>query len=255
MPTTSTNPVQCALTAYWQQRAASYATANQAELRSQKAQCWADTILALAASSGPKRILDVGTGPGFLAIILAKSGHSLSAIDASDAMLAQASENAKQQQVEVQLLKGDAHQLPLPDNYFDLVVSRNVMWNLHNPAHAYSECCRVLKPYGKLIVFDANWYLHLFEERYRRGYATDRHNTLCKGISDHYSQTDTTTMEQIAKQLPLSQIMRPQWDVKLLLDFGMRTCMVDTQIWQQLWDEEEKINYHSTPMFVIVAQK
>ena len=46
------------------------------------------------------------------------------------------------------------------DNTFDMIVSRNVTWNLEHPDRAYYEWMRVLKPGGVLLNFDANWYHH-----------------------------------------------------------------------------------------------
>lgn len=62
-------------------------------------------------------------------------------------------------------------------------------------------------------------------------------------------------MERIARQLPLSQVKRPQWDMNTLLDIGFSHFIVDSRIGDFVWDEEEKINYGSTPMFMIHAQK
>nr|EKW0401208.1 SAM-dependent methyltransferase [Proteus mirabilis]EKW4513060.1 SAM-dependent methyltransferase [Proteus mirabilis] len=48
---------------------------------------------------------------------------------------------------------------------------------------------------------------------------------------------------------------RPQWDINTLLDIGFIRYSVDIRIGDHVWDEEEKINYGSTPMFMIHAQK
>lgn len=62
-------------------------------------------------------------------------------------------------------------------------------------------------------------------------------------------------MKKIAEVLPLSRKLRPQWDVVKLLDIGFSQCLVDTTISGKIWDDEEKVNYRSTPMFMIVAEK
>lgn len=243
------------ITDYWDNRAQGYSESNVAELHSDKSALWLDTILTLAPQKASLNILDIGTGPGFFAIILAKAGHNVTAIDATSAMLEQAKYNAKKQQLTIEFVNGDAHQLPFSDNQFDLVINRNVTWNLKDPLQAYKDWYRVLAPKGRLVIFDANWYLHLFNETYRQGYLDDRHNTQKMQVSDHYVNTDTKAMENIARQLPFSQILRPQWDANTLLNLGFSQCYIDTTIGEQLWSEEEKINYGSTPMFVIMAQK
>lgn len=81
---------------------------------------------------------------------------------------------------------------------FDVVVSRNLTWNLQEPAVAYKEWCRVLKKGGLLLNFDANWYGYLFDEKKRQAYEEDRKNTQELGVEDHYVGTDIDAMERIA---------------------------------------------------------
>lgn len=255
MPANTHNELLKSVTDYWDNRAQGYSESNIAELNSHKRELWLETILKLAPQQPCLKVLDIGTGPGFFAIILAKAGHEVTAVDATQAMLNQARENADQQQVTIELISSDVHTLPFDDNQFDLIVSRNVTWNLKNPVQAYQEWYRVLKPQGRMITFDANWYLHLFDEAYRKGYLSDRENTLKMQVNDHYVNTDTQAMEQIARQLPLSQQLRPQWDAKTLLDMGVSQCFIDITVGECLWSQEEKVNYASTPMFVVVVQK
>ncbi len=44
--------------------------------------------------------------------------------------------------------------MEFPDETFDLVISRNLIWNLDDPKAAYREWLRVLKPERKLMIFD-----------------------------------------------------------------------------------------------------
>jgi len=62
-------------------------------------------------------------------------------------------------------------------------------------------------------------------------------------------------MESIAKKLPLSSRCRPQWDLEVLNSFAVSKVKSDPDVWKQVWSEEEKINYNSTPMFSIYAIK
>ena len=243
------------VTRYWNIRAESYSESNQQELLSEKQQKWRHLLLGHIKEGGTLKVLDIGTGPGFFAILLALSGHDVTAIDATEGMLLEAKQNAQTHQANIQFIRGDVHQLPFASEQFDLVVSRNVTWNLKAPQKAYSEWFRVLKPGGSLINFDANWYLHLFDENYWQGFVADRERSIEKQVEDHYVNTDTKEMERIARQLPLSQIKRPQWDINTLLEVGFSRYMIDTRIGDFVWNEEEKINYGSTPMFMIHAQK
>ena len=62
-------------------------------------------------------------------------------------------------------------------------------------------------------------------------------------------------MERIALQVPLSKISRPQWDVKTLREAGLLGIRTDTEIWKTVWSEEERLNYQSTPMFMVTGVK
>lgn len=74
-------------------------------------------------------------------------------------------------------------------------------------------------------------------------------------LDDHYLCTDIERMERIALQVPLSKIHRPQWDVKTLRNTGLMGIHTDTEIWKTVWSEEERLNYQSTPMFMVTGVK
>ena len=59
-------------------------------------------------------------------------------------------------------------------------------------------------------------------------------------------------MEQIALRIPLSNVMRPAWDRAVLSKLGMEVS-TDVQAWDRVWSEEEKINFASTPLFLVHA--
>ena len=105
---------------------------------------------------------------------------------------------------------------------------------------AYSEWYRVLKKDGVLFNFDANWYDHLFDEKKRQAYEEDRKIVAKAHIDDHYTCTDIDAMENIARQVPLSGINRPDWDREILTKIGFTTINIIPDIWQQVWSDEEK---------------
>ena len=240
---------------YWTNRAKGYSQTNQDELATDKRKIWQKLILSHAPNKNKLRILDIGTGPGFLAITLALAGHEVTAVDVTQAMIDQAKDNASQYRVKVNFVLSDVHCLPFDDNHFDLIVLRNVTWNLSNPTVAYQEWFRVLNSQGKLLNFDANWYLFLFNKDLYSQYMQDRQNTMNYGIEDHYRQTNTQEMERIAKLLPLSKEIRPEWDMNILQSIGYKNIHIHNDISKIVWDEIEQINYHSTPMFLIAAEK
>ena len=80
----------------------------------------------------------------------------------------------------------DGSKLDFEDNTFDVVISRNLTWNLEHPDVAYREWVRVLKVGGRLLNFDANWYGYLYDEEKRLSYEEDRKSVESEHLDDHY---------------------------------------------------------------------
>ena len=243
------------LKSYWGVRSESYSRQNIEELNNWKRDAWRNLILQHAPAKESVKILDVGTGPGFFAILLAKEGYDVTAVDYTEAMLSQARKNAGGLADRIHFFRMDAQKLDFPDGTFDAVISRNLTWNLEEPQKAYSEWMRVLKEGGRLLNFDANWYHHLFDEEKRREYEADRRQVETLQVEDHYTCTDIDAMEEIARQVPMSRIMRPAWDLEILKDYAAGKVQADEQVWRRVWDQTEKVNYASTPMFLVSAVK
>lgn len=89
----------------------------------------------------------------------------------------------------------------------------------------------------------------------RQGYELDRKRVEEMDFEDHYTCTDIDRMEGIARKLPLSRKMRPEWDVSVLENYRISRVQTDPEVWRRVWSEEEKANYGSTPMFSVMAVK
>ena len=69
------------------------------------------------------------------------------------------------------------------------------------------------------------------------------------------SYTHLDVYKRQARNLPLSRTMRPQWDAAVLLNIGFKKVMIEQDMGDRVWDDEEQVNYASTPMFMIAATK
>lgn len=245
------------IVSYWGNRAEGYSEYNREELAGEKGPAWIQEIQKYLPEkeNSEIKILDIGTGPGFFAILLAQEGYQVTAIDCTEEMLQEAQTNAGALASQITWKRMDAQKLDFADKSFDLVVSRNLTWVLEEPELAYREWHRVLKPQGVMVNFDANWYRYLYDEEMRKGYEADRAATEAKQVRDEYINTDIDAMEEIARKVPLSRTLRPQWDEQVLKTAGFSSVETDTEIWQNLWTEDEKVNFASTPMFRIAAMK
>jgi arsenite methyltransferase len=126
-----------------------------------------EQLLDQLALKGDEKVLDVGCGRGLLAIGAAKrlktgkvTGIDLwNPQDLSGNSADAAKENAKAEGVadRVRFETGDARKLVYPDSHFDAVISANAFHTLaddHEREQALHETLRVLKPGGRLVIFD-----------------------------------------------------------------------------------------------------
>jgi SAM-dependent methyltransferase len=90
-------------------------------------------------------VLDVGTGTGRAAMLLARDGAQVTAVDASEEMLAVAREQAAAERLSIRFVPGDAHHLDFSDRSFDLVVSLRVLMHTPDWQQCVGELCRVAR--------------------------------------------------------------------------------------------------------------
>jgi ubiquinone/menaquinone biosynthesis C-methylase UbiE len=118
------------------------------------------------------KALDMGTGPGFVAIEVAKllkgTGGRVVGMDLSQAMLALAAENAAKAGLNGILAwrEGDVKAMPFDDGEFDLIVSNDSLHHWDDPLPVFDEIARVLKDDGCCIIHDSkrlqHWWPWLF---------------------------------------------------------------------------------------------
>lgn len=207
---------------YWDTRAEGYSQTIHEQIADGQDDYFRELLRSCAPSGEELACLDVGCGPGFFSILLSQLGYSVTAFDYSEGMLSQARENFEEMGVEADTMQGDAQNLPFEDNIFDYIVSRNLVWNLEQPEQAYREWVRVLKPGGRIFVADANHYLFYFDNDYL-------HSKLMHEVTshDHTHGVDPTPINEIARDLPLSKVLRPKWDIEKLLELCMVRLAVD----------------------------
>ena len=116
-----------------------------------------DTLERLAVQSG-ERVLDIGSGPGFLAEALAEktgSGGEVVGVDVSPQMVDRAEARKEHDWLRYQL--ADATALPFGDNSFDAVVSTQVAEYVPDIEAFCSQVHRVLKPNGRGLILATDW--------------------------------------------------------------------------------------------------
>lgn len=240
---------------YWNNRANTYSDSIKEEMNCFKKEVWSKLIKDKVADKENVKVLDVGTGPGFFAIIMAQMGYDVTAIDSSETMLQEAKCNAELAGVKVDFVKSDVEELQSLNKSFDLIISRNVTWTLKEPEKAYTEWFNLLKEDGRLVIFDANWYLRLTNSESEEEYEKNIKSAEIRGFKNKASETQSKECEKIAKSLPMTYNLRPEWDEKVLRQCGFKRITIEKNISDIIYTEEEKIAYKTTPMFSICAYK
>lgn len=104
----------------------------------------------------PLRVLELACGTGEVTRLVHDLGHDVTALDFSEAMLAVA--RAKHAgKPRLRFLLADAGQTMEPAARYDAVLCRHLVWTLTEPEAAFADWHRVLRPGGRLLVYDGDW--------------------------------------------------------------------------------------------------
>lgn len=118
-------------------------------------------ILAALSLKPGEDVLDIGSGPGFLACEMSEVAGpdgSVTGIDPSQSMLSIARGRSRSaDSAPVEFRPGEATALPCAGGSFDAVTSTQVYEYVHDVPAALAEACRVLRPGGRLLVLDTDW--------------------------------------------------------------------------------------------------
>lgn len=232
---------------YWTVRAHDFSTVRKNELCNEMGKKWLYEIKKFLPDNKRLHILDVGTGTGFFAILLADAGHQVDGIDLTPAMLEEGRTLAEQYHLKITFREMDAQALSYEDAVFDVVVSRNLTWTLPDPQKAYQEWFRVLKPGGILLNFDADYVKNVYS-----------HSTQnCKVAQDspygHIGMNEALQQEndEITLSMDIGDV-RPAWDQRILMKIGFGDCQIDQTVGQRILG---KLDLEHAPMFGISARK
>lgn len=146
------------LNAYWSLRAPAYDDFQQSPDRVELDRAAWSEAFAAALPPAPADVLDLGTGSGYVAMLLADLDHRVTATDLADGMLERAREHAAQTDNPPQFLPGDAVAPAFAAESFDAITNRFLMWTLREPKEALANWKRLLRPGGVLAVVDSTWF-------------------------------------------------------------------------------------------------
>ncbi|WP_026478675.1 class I SAM-dependent methyltransferase [Alkaliphilus transvaalensis] len=238
----------------WKISAEGYSEFIKDELSNEQKEKWTSIILENAPKEGKLKILDVGTGPGFFSTILSLAGHDVVGIDASEDMIKCAIVNAKMAGATPEFVVMDSHDVTFPDESFDMIISRNVVWTLVNPKGVYKDWLRLLKKGGRVLVFDADWLADCRDESVKLQREKDREEYIKVYGEPKVSYKDAEKARGWRVELPLASEVRPNWDIKTMEELGY-SSVKHRIISDRVYDEERLLLNRSVPMFMVQGDK
>jgi len=145
--------IQGRITAFWNAVAGDYDAdpGNVAAPGTPAYAAWAQAIRSVLPNA-PSDVLDLGTGTGYVASIVAELGHRVTGLDLSEKMLAVARAKALDARLEVSFETGDAVAPPLPAASFDVVIARSLIWTLRELQTAFCAWHALLRSGGRVVV-------------------------------------------------------------------------------------------------------
>jgi SAM-dependent methyltransferase len=109
---------------------------------------FAAPLLDAANVTQGTRVLDLATGPGYVAAQAAERGASVVGVDVAAAMISV----ARRLHPDIDFREADVHELPFEDGSFDVVVGNFLIMHLGRPEHALAGFVRVLRPGGRIAL-------------------------------------------------------------------------------------------------------
>jgi SAM-dependent methyltransferase len=163
-------------------------------------------------------ILDVGCGTGFLSLLLARLGYTVTGIDLSGPMRAEALRKAREMGLAIDVAEGDAEAPDFAPHSFDAVISRHLVWTLPDPAKALRAWEKVLKPGGRVVIIDGVWTPRNLASRVRH-FFVDLIRWLKR--NRHHSSWKKEYVQSVS-HLPFFGGAEPEKIEKLLRDGGFK---------------------------------
>lgn len=154
---------------YWSSRAATFDLSPGHEIFGEdERQAWHRLIERHLGPGDGRRALDLASGTGVISRLLCETGFIVTGLDFAEPMLERARAKHRALGSNASFVIGDAEDTRLPDDSFDAIVTRHLVWTLPDPRAAFADWLRVLKPGGSVLIVDADMAARSMRQRLMR---------------------------------------------------------------------------------------
>jgi demethylmenaquinone methyltransferase/2-methoxy-6-polyprenyl-1,4-benzoquinol methylase len=120
---------------------------------------WRKKVLSLVAEKNPDSVLDIATGTGDLAILMASTkANKIIGLDISAGMLSVGRKKIEERKLsqKIEMILADSENMPFEDNSFDAITVAFGVRNFENLEKGLTEILRVLKPNGIFVILETS---------------------------------------------------------------------------------------------------
>lgn len=120
---------------------------------------WRKKVVKLVSEVNPKKILDIATGTGDLALMMAElNPDKIVGLDISPGMLEVGKQKVNKANLsdKIEMVVGDSENIPFEDNTFDAITVSFGVRNFENLDKGLTEIYRVLRPGGKFVILETS---------------------------------------------------------------------------------------------------
>ncbi len=211
---------------YWSNRAETFDLSVGHEIFSDDERAAWHTLIRRHLGDGKGRaVLDLASGTGVISRLLSEIGFKVTGLDFSEPMLERARRKHKALNNGATFVIGDAEDTRQPDNHFDAITNRHLVWTLPDPRAAFADWLRVLKPGGKVLIVDADMMPRTFQQRIGRKVAA-----WLKARAAHPTTTpgmDRETHDRILQRVYFAKGAQPEAIAALLAEAGFTDIVID----------------------------
>ncbi|MCY0093718.1 class I SAM-dependent methyltransferase [Hoeflea ulvae] len=217
--------------AYWSLRAESFDSQPGHEIFSEPERAaWHQLIIRHLGPGEQRRVLDLASGTGVVAHLLDDLGFEVTGMDWAEPMLARARAKARLRERPLRFLMGDAEKTMEPDNSYDVITNRHLVWTLVDPEAAFAEWLRVLKPGGQLLIVDGDFVNSGLPARLANAVARAIARLRPGASGNAQPATMMETHNSILSRVYFSGGARAEAVVALLARAGFENIVIDTDM-------------------------